>query len=183
MVDAMDRAVFDAVAGTATPNLDRLLVGVSNAANYSRLWMLTAAVVAAFGGGRGRRAAGRGVLAIAVASAVTNLCLKPLAGRRRPDRAVHGPVSLSRRVRRPMSTSFPSGHAASAFAFAYGLGAANPAIWGLVRLAGAAVAYSRVHTGVHYPSDVVVGAVVGGLCGWTVRRLVGRRAACPAASG
>jgi hypothetical protein len=83
-VQALDQAVFDAVAVTPTPDLDRYLARLSSAANYSRLWLLVAAGMAAVGGVRGRRAAGLGVLAIGAASAVSNLALKPLARRRRP---------------------------------------------------------------------------------------------------
>jgi undecaprenyl-diphosphatase len=61
----------------------------------------------------------------------------------------------------PASTSFPSGHAASAFAFAYAVGRHLPGLAVPVRLLAAGVAYSRVHTGVHYPGDVVVGSVTG----------------------
>ncbi len=61
----------------------------------------------------------------------------------------------------PTSTSFPSGHAASAFAFAYAVGRHLPGLAVPVRLLAAAVAYSRVHTGVHYPGDVVIGSVTG----------------------
>lgn len=171
LVDAVDQAVQDAVAGTATPHLDRLMVGVSTAANYSRLWLVTAAAVAALGGGRGRRAACQGVLAIAVTSAVTNLLLKPLAGRQRPARSGRRRVQDSRRVRQPASRSFPSGHAASAFAFATATGQAAPHLRLPLYLAAATVAYSRVHTGVHYQSDVAAGALVGSLCGASVPRL------------
>jgi undecaprenyl-diphosphatase len=174
LVDSVDRAVCDAIAGTATPRLDRLLVDVSNAANYSRLWLATAAAIAVMGGGRGRRAALQGVLAIALTSAVTNLILKPLAGRQRPGRSGDHPRPESRRVRQPASRSFPSGHAASAFAFATAVGQAAPSVRMPLYMAAATVAYSRVHTGVHYPSDVAVGAVVGSLCGGSVRRLATR---------
>ena len=61
----------------------------------------------------------------------------------------------------PESTSFPSGHAASGFAFAAGAAYAVPALGFPLNAAAAVVAYSRVHTGVHYPADVVVGAVTG----------------------
>jgi membrane-associated phospholipid phosphatase len=43
-----------------------------------------------------------------------------------------------------------------------------------LHLAAALVGYARVHTGVHYPSDVAAGAVLGALCGWTVRRVAAR---------
>jgi hypothetical protein len=102
LVDAVDQAVYDTVADTPTPRLDRLLVGVSTAANYSRL---CAAVVAVVGGPAGRRAARQGVLSIAFTSAVTNLVLKPLARRQRPTRSDDRPVPDSRRVRRPVSAS------------------------------------------------------------------------------
>lgn len=61
----------------------------------------------------------------------------------------------------PESTSFPSGHAASAFAFAYTVGRHYPLLAVPIRLLATGVAYSRVHTGVHYPGDVVLGSVVG----------------------
>jgi membrane-associated phospholipid phosphatase len=114
---------------------------------------------------RSRQAAGQGVLAIALASTATNLILKPLARRKRPARSDGRPVPDSRRVRRPASASFPSGHAASAFAFASAMGHAARAARLPLRVAAATVAYSRVHTGVHYPSDVAIGAVIGDLCG------------------
>ena len=84
---AVDQAVYQAVARTPTPALDRPFRGLSNAANYSRLWLGIAAVIALTGGERGRRAALEGVLAIGVTSATINLGVKPLARRRRPDRA------------------------------------------------------------------------------------------------
>jgi undecaprenyl-diphosphatase len=176
LVDATDIAACDAIIGTATPRLDRVLVDVSNAANYSRLWLVTAAATAIVGGGQGRRAACQGVLAIALTSTVTNLILKPLARRKRPTSSAGRPVPDSRRVRRPASASFPSGHAASAFAFASGMGHAAPGARLPLRVAAATVAYSRVHTGVHYPSDVAIGAVLGDLCGWAVGQLAGRLA-------
>jgi membrane-associated phospholipid phosphatase len=61
----------------------------------------------------------------------------------------------------PRSTSFPSGHAASAFAFATGVGNVLPREALPLHALAALVAYSRVHTGVHYPVDVIAGAVVG----------------------
>jgi NAD(P)-dependent dehydrogenase (short-subunit alcohol dehydrogenase family) len=92
-VDALDQAIIQAVEGTPTPALDRSLVRLSNAANRSRLWLVTAGVVAAAGGTRGRRAAGEAVAAIGMASAVSNLVLKPLRRRRRPEVPADGQVS------------------------------------------------------------------------------------------
>jgi undecaprenyl-diphosphatase len=65
----------------------------------------------------------------------------------------------------PTSTSFPSGHSASAFAFASAVGREIPAISVPLRGLAGAVAYSRVHTGVHYPTDVIIGSIIGASIG------------------
>jgi membrane-associated phospholipid phosphatase len=157
---AVDRAVYQAVADTPTAELDGPFRRLSDAADHSRLWLGIAAMIAMFGGRRGRRAALEGVLAIGVTSAAVNLGVKPLARRARPDRS--GPALVgARHVAMPESTSFPSGHAASAFAFAYAVGRHLPGLAVPIRLLAAGVAYSRVHTGVHYPGDVVIGSLVG----------------------
>jgi undecaprenyl-diphosphatase len=157
---AVDRAVYRAVARTPTAELDGPIRRLSDAADRSRLWLGIAAAIALLGGGRGRRAALEGVLAIGVTSASVNLGIKPLAGRRRPARSGQDLVG-ARHVRMPGSTSFPSGHAASAFAFAYAVGRHLPGLALPIRLLAGGVAYSRVHTGVHYPGDVVIGSILG----------------------
>jgi membrane-associated phospholipid phosphatase len=157
---AVDRAVYEAVAGTPTPALDAPARRLSNAANNSRLWFGIAAAIAALGGRGGRRAAMEGVLAIGVTSATINLGVKSLARRQRPNPAGPG-VAEGRQVRMPESASFPSGHAASAFAFAYAVGRHVPGLAVPVRMLAGGVAYSRVHTGVHYPGDVVIGSILG----------------------
>jgi membrane-associated phospholipid phosphatase len=172
---ALDNAISEAVEKTETPTLDRFLVRLSDAANESRLWIATAGAVALVGGPRGRRTAAEAVASIALASAVSNLALKSISRRSRPQ-AGNGQVAPSRRVRRPMSPSFPSGHAASAFAFASTMGEEVPVTWVPLHVAASLVAYARVHTGVHYPSDVVAGALTGAMCGSIVRRLAGRLA-------
>jgi undecaprenyl-diphosphatase len=148
------------VARTPTGVLDVPVRRLSGAADRSKLWLAIAAVVAVAGGQRGRRAALEGVVAIGVTSATVNLGVKPIARRRRPERAQPA-LFEDRHVPMPRSASFPSGHAASAFAFAHAVGRHLPALAVPIRLLAAAVAYSRVHTGVHYPGDVVIGSVTG----------------------
>ncbi len=157
---AVDRAVYEAIARTPTGNLDVPVRRLSGAADNSRLWLAIAAVVAVAGGRRGRRAALEGVVAIGVTSTTVNLGVKPIARRRRPQRAQPA-LFEDRHVPMPRSASFPSGHAASAFAFAYAVGRHLPVLALPTRLLATAVAYSRVHTGVHYPGDVVIGSVAG----------------------
>jgi undecaprenyl-diphosphatase len=179
---AVDRAVYEAVARTPSGTLDVPVRRLSAAADQSRLWLAIAAAMALAGGRRGRRAALEGVVAIGVTSATINLGVKPLASRRRPDRA-HPAAFEGRHVPMPGSTSFPSGHAASAFAFAYAVGRHLPVLAVPIRLLAAAVAYSRVHTGVHYPGDVVVGSVAGAGTAAMVAAVADRAARTREASG
>jgi membrane-associated phospholipid phosphatase len=172
-LSALDQAVYSAVASTPTPALDGPLRRLSHAANYSRLWLTIAAGLAVAGGEDGRRAAVRGTVAIGVTSALVNIAVKPLWARRRPDRALAG-VPRRRKVRMPASTSFPSGHSASGFAFAAAIGQDQPQLGLALRFLAASVAYSRVHTGVHYPSDVVVGSLIGEATGQAVAGLMDR---------
>jgi diacylglycerol kinase family enzyme/membrane-associated phospholipid phosphatase len=154
-----DLALFRAAARSELPVVGPLLPPLSRAANQSKLWLAIAAGAAVAGGRFGRRAALRGVLAIGATSALTNLPAKYLAGRRRPDLDLVPEVRRLARV--PASTSFPSGHAASAFAFATAFTLEQRRARLPVFALAAAVAYSRVYTGVHYPGDVVVGAALG----------------------
>ena len=157
-LEALDLAVYRAIAATDTPDLDRDFERLSRAADHSKLWIATAGALA-LTGSRGRRAAVNGLAAVAATSALVNLVAKPLGGRRRPDRLAYR-VPIARQVPMPRSTSFPSGHSASAFAFAGGVADVIPASVPL-QFAAALVAYSRIHTGVHYPGDVIVGALIG----------------------
>ena len=158
--ERVDLAVYAAVARTPTPALDRVMSRLSSAADYSRLSMASAALLALAGGQTGRRAAGMGLASLAVTATVVNVVLKPLGRRRRPDRLAED-VPVARHVPMPASRSFPSGHTAAAFAFATGVGHASPAAAAPLRALAAVVGYSRVHTGVHYPGDVVAGALMG----------------------
>jgi len=159
-VERIDIAVYRAIAATPTPRLDGAMRRLSQAANYSRLSIASAAVLATAGGPRGRRAAALGLSCVATTATFVNLVVKPVSRRRRPDRA-GAEVPAARQVDLPGSRSFPSGHTAAAVAFAAGVSRVLPAAGVPLRLLAAAVGYSRVHTGVHYPGDVIAGALIG----------------------
>ena len=171
--DAVDVAVYAAVAGTETPRLDDAIRHLSGAADHSKIWFAAAAGMAVLGGPRGRRAARQGLLSLGIASAFANLVAKPLTTRRRPDREALA-VLASRQVPMPRTSSFPSGHTASAFAFATGAGQAQPSLSAPLRALATLVGYSRVHTGVHYPADVLVGAFIGVSAAELASRLLDR---------
>ena len=167
-VDRMDRSVYEAIARSQTPLLDRSMRVLSGAADYSKLSLGASAVLAIAGGPEGRRAAIRGLASVVVTATVVNVVIKPLARRRRPDRA-RALVPSARQVAMPRSRSFPSGHTAAAFAFATGAGRVLPLAGPPLGVLAALVGYSRIHTGVHYPVDVLVGA----LCGVSMAELTG----------
>lgn len=173
-VRQLDLAVYRAVAATPTPQIDDALRRLSQAANHSKLSMAAAAAMALAGGARGRRAAVVGLASVAVTSAAANLVAKLAWRRTRPDREAGG-VIVERHVTMPTSSSFPSGHSAAAFAFATGVSHEWPAVGVPLRGLAAVVAYSRVHTGVHYPGDVIAGSLLGGALGQLTARTLQRR--------
>jgi undecaprenyl-diphosphatase len=170
----VDTAVYVAIAGTSTPTLDRAMTRLTQAANYSRLSIAASLLLAAARSAKGRQAAALGLASVAVTSTVGNLVLKPVGRRPRPDPHVHD-VPAARQAPLPRTRSFPSGHTASAFAFATGVGQVLPTEAGALRVLAALVGYSRVHTGVHYPGDVVAGALLGSVLAQVTTHALARR--------
>lgn len=180
-ISALDRRLVDRSARLPASSADAVLRALSLAANANRLWFAVGAGVIAFGTPAQRRAGVRGLVALGIASGVANGVAKPLFPRRRPPAEA---VPLMRRlISPPVSSSFPSGHAASAAAFTTGVALEAPALAVAVAPLAAAVAYSRVHVGVHWPSDVLAGAALGAVVAVGTRRWWAVRADEPALVG
>jgi membrane-associated phospholipid phosphatase len=157
-VAALDRGVAHAVFETPTPVLDPIIRRLSRASDHKGLWLATSAAMIALDGRRGRQAALRCLASVGVTSVVADYLTKLVFTRARPPASS---VPQDRVAHRPTSSSFPSGHTASAFAFATAFGREYPLLQLPITALATAVGYSRVHTGVHYPSDVLAGAVIG----------------------
>ena len=143
-----DTQAYALLARTPTPgSVDTVLRTLSRAADNSKISFTIAAVLATRPG-RSRLAAAAGAGAVGVASATGSLLAKRLARRPRPPRADPGRFP-GRYVAMPRSASFPSGHTASAVAFAVAVGKVLPAAAPPLGALAALVGYSRVHTGVH----------------------------------
>src|SRR6476469_4661415 len=142
-----------------TTPADRWLRRLSMSANNGRLWLVIA-VLLGTRKGQPRRAAIRGIGSMWVSSALVNVVLQRLCRRGRPS-----PLNLregAHRLRRhPVTSSFPSGHSASAAAFVTGVALESTPAGAVLAPLALGVGYSRVHVGVHYPGDVVAGFAVG----------------------
>lgn len=161
----MDSAVLSAVNGAHAPWLDVVMRGVTWLGYEPGIWFISAIVL--LGVPRLRASAFRMALAVLLTYGIAIGVAKPLVARERPYRI---PALAVRTVEASPATSysFPSGHAATAVAGAVAAARMCPrAAWAIWLLAGL-IAYSRVYVGVHYPSDVTAGALIGLGCAWLV---------------
>lgn len=168
-LNRLDKRLFAAVADAHLPGLERVLPKLSRVADNALLWAGVSGAFALSGRRDLRRAATRGLLAISLAGPLVNLVGKQFFGRNRP---VADSLPLGRLLTTPRSLSFPSGHSASAAAFAAAVSLEAPARFAApVALLAAAVCFSRVYTGVHYPGDVLAGIAIGVATGLMTRRV------------
>lgn len=140
---------------------------LSNLSDHGVIWVLIAGAKARRPG-PGRRRALSTLACAGVASFSVNRAVKRVVGRARPDVARAAGPSGPLPVRRPSSSSFPSGHTLAAFCTAIALGD-GPSETGAMLGFATAVAASRVHLRAHHLSDVLGGAVVGATTGIVVR--------------
>jgi len=170
-VREFDERVDRAVDRVRSPALDPVFYGLSSAADHGLLWLAIGSVRAAVAGDPA--GALRLGAVLGVESALTNGPIKACFRRVRPpsDHPPEGPLPYG--MHRPLTSSFPSGHAVSAFTAAVVL-ADSPAAPALFALA-AAVAASRVYVRMHHASDVIAGAALGLVMGGVARRILGAR--------
>ena len=168
----LNRFLFRLVNDVWTsPVLDPCMLFLGSINDYAVVWLVLLGALAALGGKTGRWAALTGLAAL-VLGFVSSEVLKSLVMQPRPFVSLPDVRLL---ISPPSSYSFPSVNATYAFAASSGasltarrlLGRLPIWVWGFLALAVAG-SYSRVYVGVHYPSDVLSGAIIGILIGWLV---------------
>lgn len=171
----MDLSLFHFINQSHTPAADDVMLLASAVGRAGFVWFVAAAIAAVFPARR--MAAWRLLLAVSLTYLAVDGALKPLVHRDRPFVVLEDTRLIDQR---PLTSSFPSGHAASAMAGALAASRLLPEVrfvwWALAAL----IAVSRVYVGAHWPSDVLAGALLGIAVAWFV--LGGRARSTPVAT-
>ena len=168
-LQAADVAALRWIISSRVAWLDSLMPAVSDLGRGSFVWIVIAVIAFVFPARR--MAAWRLLLAVGLAALAVEGAIKPAIDRDRPFEVL---ADLQVIHEKPVTSSFPSGHAAYALAGAVAAARVFPAARVVFWVLAAMIAFSRAYVGVHWPSDVLAGALLGLACGWFV---VGGRSA------
>jgi len=154
-------AFLNGLQALRTPALDALMVTFTKLGNGGLIWCALAGVLLLFP--KTRKTGLAVALALGLEVLFCNGLLKPLVARARPCEMAPG-VSLL--IARPTDYSFPSGHTGASFAAMSALLFSGNRLWLPALALAAVIAFSRMYLYVHYPTDVLAGAMLGIMTGW-----------------
>ncbi len=164
-----DLAVLDFIRSHLSCGfLDVMMPAVTHLGDSGMIWIVLSAVLLLFP--RTRKYGLTVALALVVGAIICNLTLKPLVERIRPYELVGLTNQLL--IDPPSDFSFPSGHTTSSFAAASALVLMRARGWQAAAVLAVLIAFSRLYLYVHYPTDVIAGAVIGVVSGLAAYVLV-----------
>lgn len=172
-ITVFELKLMHALEALHSPFGDILARAVSALGEFGAVFILLAALLLAFP--RTRRAGCVLALALLLDLLTVNLCLKPLFMRPRPY-TLDSALRLISRL--PGDASFPSGHTAVAFASAMALRAAGRRAHVAALIFAVLMGLSRVYLMVHFPTDVLAGAAIGSICGYSALFIWKKLAKC-----
>ncbi len=144
------------------PVLNDIFTGITHLGDRGLVWLVLAAVL--LRSKETRKTAVCCYTALSIMLIGNEFILKYLINRTRPFDAVEGLITL---IEQPSSFSFPSGHASSSFAVATVMCVLLPRKYSIpVLILAVLIAFSRVYIGVHYPTDILGGMIIGLLYGF-----------------
>lgn len=169
-IQALDEAILLFVQeNIRTPALTVIMYLLSRLGDAGLVWIALGLALAAFA--RTRRRGAAMLITLASEYVICDLVIKKLVLRPRPYLLIS---QLELLVAQESSTSFPSGHSASSFACAYMLARLFGKKGAWAYLPASLIALSRIYVGVHYPSDVIAGILLGTVIGVVFHLLLRR---------
>ena len=158
----MEKAILDFFQAVRQPSLDIGLSIFTRLGNLGEIWIFLALLICLNRDKRMKRIGYTALVAIGIQAILVNLVMKPLIMRVRPYELYQ--VALY--IKPPHGTSFPSGHTATAFAFAAVLFHTKYRTWKEVMVLAIMMGITRLYFYVHFPTDVLAGAIIGWLVGY-----------------
>jgi len=148
--------------------LDPIVIFITNLGNAGWFWIALMAALLIFK--KTRKTGGTGLLALLIGFLITNVWLKNAVARIRPYDAIEGLEFIGKM---PSDWSFPSGHSTASMAAAVVLFCKLPRKYGVPALVlGILISLSRLYVGVHYPTDVLAGVLIGCFGAWAAIQIV-----------
>ena len=150
------------------PLLNAIFIFITRLGDAGWIWIVTGVILLV--SKRHRREGKAVLLALLIGFILTNLILKNIIARPRPYTVLEGLKIL---IQEPSDYSFPSGHTCSSFAAALTMLRISDRRLGIAAsILAVLIAFSRLYIGVHYPTDVLAGAVIGAFSAWMAVKAV-----------
>ncbi|MDO4481699.1 MAG: phosphatase PAP2 family protein [Bacillota bacterium] len=171
IIQSMDFAVLDFIRENfRCAFLDTVMPAVTSLGNGGKFWVLLTVVLLIIP--KTRTVGKVSAVSLLICFLVTNVTIKPLAARVRPY-DINTAVELI--VKAPSDFSFPSGHTSIAFAGASSIFFCNKKAGIPFLVLAAVIGLSRLYLYVHFPTDVIAGAVIGTAAGYAGYRIIAGR--------